>query len=151
MLEIRKGSLSGLPRKLVVVSIASRSRSGRAWWVKAKGSKPAPRVDWTEASSDSRRCSSLRCAIRETGWPFASSAIGLTRCRRGVWRARLIIVPVGLERIRVFRLALAHHLDEVVDEDRAELRALAAFQLGERALRRAPLALGSAPRPPRST
>src|SRR2546425_6518126 len=143
MLEIRKGSLSGLPIKLVRVSIASRSSSGSAWWVKAKRSKPAPRVDCTEASRDSRRCSSLRWAMRETGWPFASSAMGLARGRRGVGRARVIVVHVRLEGIRIFGLALAHHLDEVVDDDRVELCALAGFQLGERELGCAPLAVGA--------
>src|SRR2546425_9706068 len=143
MLEIRKGNLSGLPRKLVRVSSASRSSSGSAWWVKAKRSKPAPRVDCTEASRDSRRCSSLRWAMRETGWPFASSAMGLARGRRGVGRARVIVVHVRLEGIRIFGLALAHHLDEVVDDDRVELRALAGFQLGERELGCAPLAVGA--------
>src|SRR3989442_4444208 len=143
MLEIRKGSLSGLPIKVVRVSIASRSSSGSAWWVKAKRSKPAPRVDCTEASSDSRRCSSLRWAMRETGWPFASTAMGLARGRRGVGRARVIVVHVRLEGIRIFGLALAHHLDEVVDDDRVELRALAGFQLGERELGCAPLAVGA--------
>src|ERR1700674_1863810 len=67
---------------------------------------------------------------------------GLARGRRGVWRARVIVVHVGLEGIRVLRLALAHHLDEVVDDDRVELRALAGLQLRERELRRAPLAIG---------
>src|SRR5256886_6382346 len=143
MLEIRKGNLSGLPRKLVLVSIASRSSSGSAWWVKAKRSKPAPRVDCTEASRDSRRWSSLRCAMRETGWPFASSAMGLARGRRGVWRARVLVVHVGLEGVRIFCLALAHHLDEVVDDDGVELGPLAGFQLGERELGGAALTVGA--------
>src|SRR6266550_9299325 len=143
MLEIRKGSLSGLFRKLVAVSIASRSRSGRAWWVKAKRSKPALRVDWTDASRDSRRCSSLRCAMRETGWPFASRAMACLARRLSRRRDRVIVVHLGLERIRVFRLAFAHHLNEVVDDDRIELRPLAGLQLGEREVWRAPLAGGT--------
>src|ERR1700704_5563695 len=144
MLEIRKGSLSGFPRKLVVVSIASRSSSGRAWCVKAKRSKPAPRVDWTEASSDNRRCPSLRWAMRGPGCPLASSAMALARGRRrGVGRARVIVVHVRLEGIGIFRLALAHHLDEVVDDDRVELRSLAGVQLGECELGRTALAVGA--------
>src|SRR5438132_1785638 len=143
MLEIRKGSLSGLFRKVVAVSMASRSRSGNASWVKAKRSKPELRVDWTDASSDSRRCSSLRCAIRETGWPFASRAMSCLARRLDGRRRRMIVVHVGLEGTRVFRLAFAHHLDEVVDDDRIELRPFSGLQLGERKLGGAPLAVGA--------
>ena len=55
----------------------------------------------------------------------------------------MLVVHVGLEGIRIFCLALAHHLDEVVDDDGVELGPLAGFQLGEREVGGAALAVGA--------